>query len=88
VAVAKTRQVKPLDLARTRAALAEFDRVGDEFDADFCPENSERLDAARLRLANAFAEDTADRNDRAVVRDFVLCMRGLTFVRRLCASPI
>lgn len=88
MAIAKARKVRPLDLTRTRAALAEFDRVGDEFDADFCPENMERLDAARLKLASAFAEDTADRNDRDVVRDFVLCLRGLAFVRRLCASPI
>ncbi len=78
--------VRPLDLTRTKAALKEYDRIGEEFDANVCQENSDRLDAQRLVLADAFAKDTADRNDYQTVYEHVLCLAGLNFIRRLVAT--
>lgn len=77
---------RPLDVTRTRAALAAFDRVGDQFDADPSALNIARLDEAREQVGVAFAADTADRNDANDVREFVQCLAGLTFVRRICAG--
>jgi hypothetical protein len=77
----------PLDLTRTRAALAAWRAAGDAFDRSWTQARADALDAAREALGVAFARDTADRNDFEVVRDFVGCLAGLDFVRRLCADP-
>ncbi len=39
-----------------------------------------------MTLGEAFADDTADRNDRQTVVDHVQCMAGMLFVRELVAE--
>jgi hypothetical protein len=80
------KPAKPLDLTRTAAALAAYDAAGDAFDKYPSQGNITALECARLDLAHAFADDTADRNDRATVLGFVQSLVGMTFVRRMVAS--
>lgn len=75
-----------LDLTRTEAALTAWERAGDVFEDDPSLANVAALDAARLALGEAFAEDTSDRNDRQTVVDHVQCLAGLDFVRGLVAE--
>lgn len=77
---------RPLDLARTSAALNAWEAAGDVFEADPSLANVAALDASRLALGEAFADDTSDRNDRQTVVDHVQCLAGLDFVREMVAS--
>jgi hypothetical protein len=77
---------RPLDLARTRAALAAYDAADAAIDtaSDADVEAAfARADEARRALGSAYADDTADRNDRATVESFVMCAAGLSFVRHM-----
>jgi hypothetical protein len=76
------------DLTRTRAALAVFDAAGDAWEAKPTQATQEVMESAREALASAFAADTADKNDAATVRDFVLSLAGMTFVRRMLAHQV
>lgn len=76
----------PLDLTRTAKALAAYDALGDAFDLDPSPANMAAVDVARVTVGEAFADDTADRNDRKDVTEFVQCMAGMTFVRRMVGA--
>jgi hypothetical protein len=78
--------MKPLDLTKTSRALAAYDAAGDAFDVDPSPANMAALDAARLVVGESFADDTTDRNDRKDVTEFVQCLAGITFVRRMVAE--
>jgi hypothetical protein len=62
--------VKPRSFNRTRAALAAYDAVGEAMDTA-TDDNASAVvaawDAALRGVAEAFADDTADVNDRALV---------------------
>jgi hypothetical protein len=83
----------PLKLARTRAAVAEFDRVYAVFQALLLRETRnryvtnaesdaayERVEAADRAVREAFADDTADRNPR---QNALLVGPGSPWLRRL-----
>ena len=63
-----------LDLTRTRAAIAAYDEINAEITATMTPEEaddfSRRSDVAKLAIGEAFAIDTADRNDPEVARSW------------------
>jgi len=71
----------PLDLTRTRAALAAYDAALVAFDEAATVEDLAPLQAAESAVGEAFALDTADRNDPAVARD-----TGVHWLRRLAAT--
>jgi len=64
----------PPDLTRTRAALAAYDAIGAESTADMTQDEADdffkRSDAAKLAIGEAFALDTADRNEFEVARSW------------------
>ncbi len=87
-----TTSTEHLDLTRTRAALAALDLFGLAMDQAVtiaeCRVAVASYDAARLAVGEAFALDTADRNDPKTAREFVAHGgAGLEFVRRLCDVP-
>lgn len=62
------------DLTRTRAALAAYDAIDAEITDTMSQEEADdffkRSDAAKLAIGEAFALDTADRNDPEVARSW------------------
>lgn len=80
----------PLNLAATAAALEAFDAAGQRMDdARTVGESIAALaayEAAREAVGLAFADATADRNDRKDVIEFTRCGAGLAFVRRTVAD--
>lgn len=64
----------PPDLTRTRAALAAYDAIDAEIADDMTEAAATdffaRLDVAKLAVGDAFALDTADRNDPEVARSW------------------
>lgn len=82
----KRKPAKPIDLKRTRAALAVFDAAGGTWEATPTRSSEEVMEAAREALAVAFAADTANRNDAEDVRKFALSLAGITVIRRMCAG--
>lgn len=63
-------------LARTRAALERLDAVP--------VEDLDAHDAALVATGEAFAAETADRNEAAVARSVTTYPAGLAWLRRLC----
>jgi len=61
-------EVTVLDLSRTRAALTQHDAAGATFDESPSDESLAALTLAEEAVRDAFALDTADRNDPAVIR--------------------
>jgi hypothetical protein len=81
----ETGSLLPLD--RTRAALAEFDRLGalmDAFDGtvDEAVVLIASYDRAQAGVGESFYLDTADRN-RPECAAFSMCPAGLDFMRRM-----
>lgn len=81
------------DLTKTRAALAALDVAGAAMDAlPRSASNSEALevaaayDAAWRAVAEAYADETADRNRREDVLIYGKCLAGLKFIRRMAES--
>jgi hypothetical protein len=79
------------DLSRTRAALAEYDRIGGLMDAATGDESADYLnglaadyEAAQAAIGEAFYQDTADRNHPECA-EFSKCPAGLAFMRQ-CAE--
>lgn len=74
-------------LSRTRLALAAYDAADTAFgDAGTQAELEaalERREAARAVLGDAFAADTADRNDPETAKRVPYSLAGLRFIRRL-----
>ena len=64
----------PPDLTRTLAALADYDQIDAEIADDMTEAAATdffaRLDAAKLAIGDAFALDTADRNDPETARSW------------------
>ena len=83
----------PPDLTRTRAALAAYDSIESAFTADItlveCTMYMARSDAAKLAIGEAFALDTADRNEFEVARSWAAFNvdRTRDFVTRLTTNP-
>ena len=81
------------DLTRTRAALAAYDVIDAEITADMTQEEADdffkRSDAAKLAIGEAFALDTADRNEFEVARSWAAFNvdRTRAFVAVLTANP-
>jgi len=76
-------------MSRTRAALAEFDRLGALMDEAIGDESADYLnglaaqhESAQRKIGQAFYQDTADRNRRDVCVSFLMCDAGLEFARR------
>jgi len=69
-----TRITTPPDLTRTLAALAAHDEIDSEIADDMTQAAAvdffARLDAAKLAIGDAFALDTADRNDPETARSW------------------
>ena len=81
------------DLTRTRAALAAYDVIDAEITADMTQDEADdffkRSDAAKLAIGEAFALDTADRNEFEVARSWAAFNvdRTREFVTRLTTTP-
>lgn len=75
----------PLDLTRTRAALAAYDAAGEFLEAATTQAEAtavaEAYEAARAAVGDAFAADTADRNRPEVAR-----LAGVEWIRALVAD--
>jgi hypothetical protein len=74
-------------MSRTRAALAEFDRIGALMDEAIGDESADYLNglaaqyaAAQRKIGEAFYLDTSDRNFPECA-EFSMCMEGLAFMR-------
>lgn len=81
-----------LDLTRTRASLAAFDAAGENLEdintaADLAAALKAR-DDAQTAIGDAFAEDTADRNDADIARRVPMCIAGILYIRQLCSGEI
>lgn len=83
----------PPDLTRTRAALAAYDvidaEITDTMTQDEADDLFKRSDAAKLAIGEAFALDTADRNEFEVARSWAAFNvdRTREFVTRLTTNP-
>lgn len=83
----------PPDLTRTRAALAAYDVIDAEITADMTQDEADdffkRSDAAKRAIGEAFALDTADRNEFEVARSWAAFNvdRTRKFVTVLTANP-
>lgn len=68
------RITTPPDLTRTLAALADYDvidaAIADDMTESAATDFFARLDVAKKAIGDAFALDTADRNNPAVARDW------------------
>lgn len=79
----------PPDLTRTLAALAAYDAIDREIADDMTQAAADdffaRLDVAKLAIGDAFALDTADRNEPEVARNWAAfnAERTREFVIRL-----
>jgi len=82
----------PPDLTRTLAALADYDQIdaeiADDMTEDAATDFFARLDVAKLAIGDAFALDTADRNEPEVARSWAAfnVERTREFVTRLTRS--
>jgi hypothetical protein len=78
------------NLARTRSALAAFDRIGEQMDATTASTPASALNAlansyasAQAAIGDAFCLDTADINYPECAA-FSRCPAGLRFMRECC----
>lgn len=84
-----TRITTPPDLTRTVAALAAYDvidaEIADDMTESAATDFFARLDVAKKAIGDAFALDTADRNDPEVARSWAAfnVERTREFVTRL-----
>jgi hypothetical protein len=86
----QTQNTADSKLTRTRAALAEFDRIGERMDAatsdmsaDELNKLADRYATAQAAIGDAFYLDTADRNFPECAA-FSRCPAGLRFMRECC----
>lgn len=80
-----------LDLSRTRKALVHYDAAAERLDMWTASRSTDLfllvddLERARVAVGDAFAADTADRNDAATARS-VVYLRPSDWLRRLVAE--
>jgi hypothetical protein len=78
----------PTDLlARTRTAVAAWDKADAAFGRAPTVKQLPVLDKLRAAIGAAFALDTADRNEPAVTESYVESPAGLAFVRQMLVLP-